>query len=118
VPRWLRLLLVEDDAPVRGVMATALREEGLLVTEAADAVAALALIGSGQEFDLVLTDQAMPGMTGSALATELASRRPGLPVAILSGHAAAQPEDAPPGVPVLRKPFGPAELAARLRTLV
>ncbi|RYJ01269.1 MAG: PAS domain S-box protein, partial [Acetobacteraceae bacterium] len=78
--RSLRLLMVEDDAPVRGVMATALREEGLQVTEAADAMAALALIGSGQEFDVVLTDQVMPGMTGSALATELARRRPGLPV--------------------------------------
>ena len=44
-------------------------------------------------------------------------RRPGLPVAILSGNADPPPVNVPPGVPVLLKPFGTAELAARLRLL-
>ena len=56
-------------------------------------------------------------MTGSALATALARLRPGLPVVILTGNADRPPPDAPPDVPVLRKPIEPAELAARLRVL-
>ncbi|MDN3566875.1 PAS domain S-box protein [Paeniroseomonas aquatica] len=116
--RPLRLLLVEDEAPLRQVMAAALREEGLVVTEAADAPAALRLLDTGLGCDVVLTDQAMPGMTGGALAAALARRRPGLPVALLSGHADPPPPELPPGVPVLLKPLGTAALAARLRQMV
>ena len=112
-----RVLLVENDQPVRGVMAAALREEGLTVTEAADGASALALLASAGDFEVVLTGHAMPGMTGGALATALARLRPGLPVVILTGNADRPPPDAPPDVPVLRKPIEPAELAARLRVL-
>ncbi|MBL6076929.1 PAS domain S-box protein [Belnapia sp. T18] len=110
----LRLLMVEDEAPLRGVMATALREEGLAVTEAASGAAALALLESGSRFDLVLTDHAMPSMTGGMLAAELGRRWPGLPVVILTGNAETAALDMAPGTPVLRKPLGPAELAAQL----
>ncbi|MBL6458603.1 PAS domain S-box protein [Belnapia sp. T6] len=113
----LRLLLVEDEAPVRGVMAAALREEGLAVTEALDAADALARLSMEPDLDLVLTDQAMPGMTGAALAAQLARQRPELPVVILTGNSEATPMAVPPGTPVLRKPIQPAELAARLRRL-
>jgi PAS domain S-box-containing protein len=115
--RALGVLLVEDEAPLRGVMAAALREEGLAVTEAGSAAAALALIEAGGRFDLVLTDHAMPAMTGGMLAAEVTRRWPGLPVVILTGNAETGELDMAPGTPVLRKPLGPAELALRLRAL-
>jgi PAS domain S-box-containing protein len=115
--RPLRVLMVEDEAPLRGLMAAALREEGLAVTEAASAAAALALLELGGQFDLVLTDHAMPAMTGDLLAAEIARRWPGLSVVILTGNAETAALDMAPGTPVLRKPLGPAELAARLRAV-
>src|SRR3546814_7351697 len=59
--------------------------------------------------DLVITDYAMPGMTGTQLADEIDMRTPGLPVVIITGFA-----ELPPNVtrrPRLDKPFKQAELA-------
>ncbi|KQP22466.1 ATP-binding protein [Pseudorhodoferax sp. Leaf267] len=68
-------------------------------------------------FDLVLTDELMPGMTGTALAAALHALRPGLPVVLASGYGGPQLEAraAQAGVTVLvRKPLVRAELAQAL----
>ncbi|SDB15938.1 hypothetical protein SAMN02927895_00558 [Belnapia rosea] len=59
----------------------------------------------------------MPELTGAVLADQIAQRYPGLPVAPLTGNAGIPPLEPASGVPVSRKPLGPAELAARLREL-
>jgi nitrogen-specific signal transduction histidine kinase/CheY-like chemotaxis protein len=111
-----RVLLVDDEAAVRGFLREMLGGWGLAVTAAQDAREALRLFDAADgAFDLVITDQAMPAMTGLALTAELRRRRPRLPVLLCSGytddgHAA---EAARCGVQqVLRKPLEAAELRA------
>ena len=69
------------------------------------------------EIALVVTDHAMPGMTGAALASTLAGRRPDLPVLIVSGYAdveAVLETDRPR----LWKPFGRDRLARAVDSLL
>jgi CheY-like chemotaxis protein len=63
-----------------------------------------------QSFDLVITDHAMPRMTGAQLAAAIKGRRPGQPIMIATGYADLPP-DADATLPRLSKPFSQAELA-------
>jgi hypothetical protein len=67
---------------------------------------------------LLLTGVVMPGLTGPGLAASLAKLRPGIPVLYMSGYtesAAARDGFLESGASLLQKPFGPAELARRVR---
>ncbi|MDR7037551.1 PAS domain S-box-containing protein [Methylobacterium sp. BE186] len=113
--RPARILVVDDDEEVRHVTASFLSDFGYRETEAPDGAAAIALLEESR-FDLVVADLAMPGITGVDLAATVRERWPDLPVLILTGHAEAMqiPED----VPVLKKPFGSGDLAARVSKLL
>ena len=68
---------------------------------------------AGNEFDLIVTDQSMPGMTGEELAVVAKERRPGTSVILLTGFggATAEMHDTPPGVNlILGKPATAFEL--------
>ena len=80
----LRVLVVEDDPMVREVTAAYLHADGHSVALAANGDEALRQLGDGT-FDLVVTDRAMPGMSGDQLARAVKERSPGLPVILLSG---------------------------------
>lgn len=67
------VLVVDDDDDLREAVADALREEGWRVTEARDAVDALAQIDAGPP-DLILLDERMPGMSGTELYGQLQRR--------------------------------------------
>ena len=110
-----RILVVDDDAEVRHVTASFLNDFGYTESEAPDGVSALAMM-ERTDFDLVVADLAMPGMTGLELAAEVRQRFSEVPVLILTGHADAMqiPED----LPVLTKPFESAELARRVSSLL
>jgi PAS domain S-box-containing protein len=84
------ILLVEDEAGVRRVMAHGLRLLGYRVLEAGDGQEALQAWNEPQNrVDLLLTDVVMPGgMTGVELAEKLRAVKPGLPVVICSGYSA------------------------------
>ena len=113
-----RILLVDDEADVREVAGTMLREHGYEVIEAEDGGAALAVLDREGPVDLLVTDFAMPGLRGSALAVEAERRRPGLPVLIITGYGGdlAMPGSGPgPRCPILRKPFKPADLVVKVR---
>ena len=105
-------LLVDDEHLVRMSTADMLIDLGFAVVEAASAEEALAAIDRGVHFDLLVTDHLMPGMTGVDLAGMVQTRRPGLPVLLVSGFAEAEGVDA--AMPRLIKPFRQVELAARL----
>ena len=64
------ILIIDDSASIRQMVAFALKTEGFTVTEAADGVEGLAKAGA-QNFDLVLTDQNMPNMDGFTLVKSL-----------------------------------------------
>jgi CheY-like chemotaxis protein len=117
VPEALgKALLVDDEDLVRMSTADMLIDLGYEVVEAGSAEEALRLVGEGLDPDLLVTDHLMPGMSGAELARDLRSRRPDLPVLIVSGYAEA--EGTEPGLPRLTKPFRNAELAASLAALV
>ncbi len=75
-------------------------------------------MAQAEHFDAVVTDLAMPGMSGAVLVAELARRRPGLPVLLLTGDAAAaEPMPEAPAA-LLRKPVNPEALVRALRDLL
>ncbi|MEY4763004.1 MAG: hypothetical protein RLZZ200_2860 [Pseudomonadota bacterium] len=87
-PAPAHVLFVDDEESLVTLMQRLLKRRGYEVTAFTDPVKALATVraAAAGTFDVVLTDQNMPGMSGVELARELRTLRPDLPVAILSGH--------------------------------
>jgi PAS domain S-box-containing protein len=104
----LRILAVDDDHLVLFNTVEMLRELGHTVWEAASGQAALNLM-SGQDVDLVITDQVMPKMTGAQLIERVRKRNPNCPVILATGYAEAPP-DFDDAIPRLKKPFTQEEL--------
>ena len=109
------ILLVDDDARVRTAAAEELRELGYTVVETPSAEQALGLVRDSGAFDLLITDQVMPGMTGLELVTEMRKLHPDLPVLLVTGFTDLEPGD---DVRLLTKPFRHAELAAAVASLL
>ena len=103
------MLLVEDDALQREVIADLLRDEGFEVVECATAEAAELIVAStGTELRALVTDHNLAGrMTGAELAQFARERLPGLNIVLMSGK---QMEPVPAGAIFLSKPFAPRRL--------
>ena len=82
-----RILIVDDDAIVRGTLVQQIEAEGYAVLSAASGTEALAMLDRGEAVDLVLADLSMPGMDGERLINEARRRRPLLPAILLTGFA-------------------------------
>jgi PAS domain S-box-containing protein len=113
------ILLVEDQEAVRNFTVAALRRNGYRVLEAFDGDRAIDVAErfSG-EIHLLLTDVVMPGMNGKDLSERLKKLRPNLKVLFVSGYTAdviAHRGVLDRSVSLLYKPFGPDELAAKVR---
>jgi DNA-binding NtrC family response regulator len=78
-----RLLVVDDDRAMREMLASLFKERGLSVEDAASADAALARAAE-QDFDVVLSDVRMPGLSGVELVGQLRRLRPGTPVVLMT----------------------------------
>jgi YesN/AraC family two-component response regulator len=85
------------------------------VVEAGSGEEALAALHK-QSFDLVITDQAMPRMTGVELIQAMEQEWPQLPVILATGYAEL-PQGAQVNTPLLNKPFTEADLAAILKVV-
>ena len=107
--RQLTVLAVDDDPLVLMGLVLVLEDQGHEVIEAYSGRQALELLGNGKAVDLVITDQAMPGMTGVQLKATIQSRWPLVPVILATGYGEL-PDGAAPSHR-LRKPFTPDELA-------
>ena len=111
--RGERVLLVEDEAPVRSVVERTLLKQDYRVTSATTAEEALRLVQNEAPFDLLVTDVVLPGMGGRALSEHLTQRTPGLRVLFISGYtenAIVNGGVLDPGLHFLQKPFLPGEL--------
>ena len=104
------ILLVEDDAMVAAGTAEMLQYLGHSVVVASSGAHALDALHSHPKIDLVITDHAMPGMTGLQLATEIRQIRGNLPVILATGYAEVPSGDAN-GMARLDKPYRVETLA-------
>jgi signal transduction histidine kinase len=109
VNRVCRVLLVDDDDLVSATAAAMLEDLSYEVIAASSGEEALGLLAAGIGIDCVLTDHAMPGMTGLDLANEIRRRWPDLPIILATGYADALEQGVGP-IPFLAKPY-------RLQTL-
>ena len=113
------ILVVEDDSLVRNFVVVQLQGLGYKTIAAADSRAAMALVESGEPFDLLFTDVIMPGgMTGRQLADEVIKRRPGMKVLYTSGYtdnAIVHHGRLDEGVLLLTKPYRKPQLAQMVR---
>jgi len=83
----LSILVVDDEEPIRRYVDRVLSSAGYRATTAADGADAIALVAQGGRFDLLLTDVAMPEMTGAELASRLRRDNPDLKVLYLTGYS-------------------------------
>ncbi len=116
----MRVLLIEDEEPLRVVVADSLRDEGYRVLTAADGVHGLQT-AVDQEPDLILLDVMLPKLDGFAVCAELRRRGQHMPVLMLTAKGLV--DDRVRGLDAgaddyLVKPFSLAELHARLRALL
>ena len=110
------VLVVEDDAALRKMVAENLRSLGYRVLTAADAAAALALVEREPRVDLLFSDYSMPrGMLGDELARRVRRLKPGLKVLLTSGYAVAQQSGGVADFGLLQKPYRQDELARAIR---
>jgi signal transduction histidine kinase len=115
--RCCRVLVVDDDPIVLAGTAAMLEDLGHVATEVESAEQALKLLLSDASVDLVITDHAMPGMTGTQLAKRIRQKWPELPVIIATGYAEL-PGELDPSVPRLSKPYRQQDLAAVVARLI
>ena len=117
-----RVLYVDDEEAVVDVGAATLEALGYKVTAATDATRALADFRSRPyEFDVLVTDLSMPGLSGAELARRAREIRPGLPVVLTSGYVRPEDRDAlrrAGDVELLLKPNLVAELGSTLHRLL
>ncbi len=106
----LVILAVDDDALVLLNTAAMLEDLGHTVLEATSGKSALEIIRREGSIDLVITDQAMPNMTGSDLAAAIRAEKPDLPILLATGFAEL-PSGADERLPKLSKPFRQRQLA-------
>ncbi|WP_276121923.1 hybrid sensor histidine kinase/response regulator [Pararhizobium qamdonense] len=104
VERSLTVLAVDDDALVRMNTALMLEDLGHVAIEAQSGKEALRMLDEGGLPDIVITDQAMPEMTGVELIKQLALRYPHIPVILATGYAEL-PNGVGAGLQRLAKPF-------------
>jgi signal transduction histidine kinase/ActR/RegA family two-component response regulator/HAMP domain-containing protein len=114
-----RILVVDDEAPITGMLEQMLTRLGYAVAVSADSQAALNLFRKQPErFDLVLTDMTMPGLNGVQLTRALLELRPDLPVILCTGFSESVSEEEARAAGVrayLMKPVVRSQLARAIR---
>jgi len=108
------ILVVDDDDPVRVMLARLLRTHGHDVRQAANAAEARTILDDGRP-DLVISDIVMPGESGIELRRGILDRWPGLPVILISGYSAEGPAEFAARTPdtiFVQKPFAPDQFLA------
>jgi len=116
-----RILLVEDDALVRGLALTILEARGYTVEVVEKPEEIEAVLQNGVECDLLLTDVVMPKISGPELAKRVVQRWPGIKVLYMSGYtsdAVVHRGALDKGLFFLQKPFTPDVLAAKVREVL
>jgi PAS domain S-box-containing protein len=109
----IRVLVVDDDVLVSTGTVAMLEDLGHAVVEVHSGAQALERLAAGEEIDLVITDHAMPEMTGIELARRIRAAYPQMKIILATGYAEL-PQGADSEFPRLAKPFHQKELAAAI----
>ena len=122
-PRGPRtVLIVDDEATIRMLLSEGLADDGYKLLEAGDGRAGLAVLNSGRNIDLLITDVGLPGgMNGRQLADAARVGRPDLKVLFITGYAETSVlsgGDLDPGMHILTKPFELKVLARRIDAIL
>jgi PAS domain S-box-containing protein len=116
-PQAAVILVVDDDALINMSTVDMIEDLGHTVLEAYSGREALEILSSGKQIDALVTDYAMPGMTGVELASKARELHPKLPILLATGYA-----DLPSGtttdLPRLAKPYQQTELASQIGKLL
>lgn len=118
--RTLNVLLVEDEPLIALTLVDLLEELGHRAVEVPTGASALAAFGSGEEFDVLITDIGLPDMPGDQLARLCRDIRKDLPVLFATGHLSPGPgeeETVSPPTVRMTKPFQLVDLERALRRL-
>lgn len=86
-PENTRILFVDDEDSVRSVGARGLRRKGFDVTDCISGENALEHLDNGEEFEMLVTDMMMPGMSGADLIKEVQKRAPKMKIILASGYS-------------------------------
>ena len=116
----LSILLVDDHEAVRATTAALLTDLGHQVEVAEDGASMLRkLKQEGRDYDLIITDYAMPLMSGGEAMLQAREIKPDIPAIIVSGYADAEAiEKKPAGVHVLGKPYSPDDMVRAIAAAV
>lgn len=122
VARQAFVLVVDDEVPIRALLANVLRARGHKVLMAEDGIAGLRAL-EGSCFDLVITDISMPGLDGWTLVKEVRRRWPTTKVMVVTGYGEFVEVIVPGGDPSLAdvfvaKPFDIADIDAKINDLL
>src|ERR1700746_3924257 len=79
-----RILVVDDEEPIREIVASMLSAAGYICKQAASGMEALAVLNSGEEFELMLSDLMMPGVDGTGLLERTKEKYPDMPVVMVT----------------------------------
>ena len=113
----LHILLVDDNEAVRATTEALLVDLGHSVESAEDGPSMLHRLRNGAAYDLIITDYAMPLMSGGEAMLQARELHPDIPAIIISGYADVEEIDRKPaGVQILGKPFSLEEMARAIET--
>ncbi|MDX6654887.1 MAG: hypothetical protein QOH18_1665 [Solirubrobacterales bacterium] len=112
-----RVMVVDDDPLILSSTAAMLEDLGHIVIEASSGNSALEILRAEAKVDVVVTDHAMPHMTGLELAGIIREQWPRVPIILASGYAELQQRDDCP-LPRLAKPYRQSELAACIANVI
>jgi len=115
------ILLVEDESALRHLMRKKLESQGYRLLEAQDGTEALLVCEQNPAIDLIVSDLAMPEMTGLELREKAAVLRPNIKFLLISGYAKdviGSPEQTVKLGDFLEKPFLPQEFTQKVRDLL
>jgi len=116
-----RILFIDDDATIVDLGKKMLERSGYSVTTSMDPVQALEQFEKApHDFDMVITDMTMPGMTGDILAAAMLKIRPDLPIIICTGFSERMNKEKAQKMGIRRlieKPVSPSKLLAAIREI-
>ena len=116
------ILFVDDEKSIRNLGHDCLERFGYIVTTVSDGQQAMEIFAANPDhFNLVVTDQTMPNMTGEKLANALLKLRPDIPIIICTGHSPTitpESSNASRISAFLQKPLAPTQLMRVVREVL